>query len=61
MNVGLPKGAEPRTHWDRGRARLSLQMKQLPAFWAVVVRPLHPINREQDATVGAINALGDGF
>ena len=29
-----------------GRARRSLQMKQLPAFGAVEVRPLHPIKRE---------------
>lgn len=43
------------------RARWSLQMKQLPALGAVVVRPLHPINREQDATVGAINILSYGL
>ena len=36
-------------------------MKHLPAFGAVEVRPLHPINREQDATVGAINILSYGL
>ena len=36
-------------------------MKQLPAFGAVEVRPLHPINREQDATVGAIHILSYGL
>ena len=36
-------------------------MKQLPAFGAVEVRSLHPINREQDATVGAINILSYGL
>lgn len=36
-------------------------MKQLPAFGAVEVRSLHPINREQDTAVGAIDILSYGL
>lgn len=36
-------------------------MKQLTAFGAVEARPFHPINREQDTTVGAINILRYGL